>query len=1014
MKLKSSFYIAIALLVSSLVAENGFARKKDDEQTDKLNKSLRVVNEKGEMDDHKATVSEVLISKNEAQAMQQLNKLLSKYRGSPLEPGLLYRKAELYVRQSKSARFFEFTKDDQKMLSMIPPTMKSASSVGKVKQAVDIYEEIERRYPNYSELDSVLFNNAFLRQTLNQAAQAEKIFRSLLKRFPESILVPDTHLALAEQYYGQRKYDMALADYEAIKKYPLARVYPYAIYKTGWTKYQLKDVEGAMKELEMVIDVTEKLAQQENSRINLKEEALNDLVLFYPEAREAKKAYAYFKKFAGDKTGQYIISLARLYERHSKFVDLENVLNDLISNMPNSVDTSVAYRMIIENDLTARNYEKATDHLARFETHCLKYFKQEYNKPVVAVDPSGIDSKGAKKNKEFSEDGDDDVKSCPVVLAKQSLKLSIRWHKEWQNKSKRAKDGNLDKTDLKRIDSIADATELAYSIYLRNSEANEKKETVRFNYAELLFQRKKHRLASDEYYKVATTIKDQKIIHEASYFAIVSLENAVGDKWSDEDEKKYSHLADLYTNKNPTGKFVTEVKYKKAFIAYEKGRYNEALPTFKQIGWGKGDDKLVVKSQDLFLDILNIQKSHKELIQSTDHLMALKPSQERRDALLKINREAQFALGNALEAKGDLDEAVAIYNKFAHENQDSKLADKAMWNLTQILIKKNEMKAAADKSFELYKLFPKSEFAKKSLQKSAELYEFMADTARTAEAVRELAKVDSKDSVKWTKMSADFYILSNDFKKGVDIYKELLKSPDEKMRKDIVGALTRLDASNIYSTKEVKELVNKYGGGKYSDDTIMSAKKAYADKNSALAFKLASGIVGDKNAPDDIQAQARFIQAEILRDELVQQSVKTKVDRLEMVLTLKTEKLDKAQRAYQATIKYGDPATTLRAFYSLAKMYQHYVDALKGIQITDEISEKDKKLVLDEIANVVIPIEEKIADTLQSGIDFGKKYPAYDGYAFELRNELNRVNFKGLKYVKYSVGEPKAALPDVQ
>jgi hypothetical protein len=155
-------------------------------------------------------------------------------------------------------------------------------------------------------------------------------------------------------------------DYEAIKQYPLARVYPYAIYKTGWTKYQLKDVEGAMKELELVINITEKLAQQENSKINLKEEALNDLVLFYPEAREAKKAYSYFKKFAGDKTGQYIISLSKLYERHSKFKELEIVLNDLISHMPESVDTSVAYKIIVENDLMARNYEKATNHLARF------------------------------------------------------------------------------------------------------------------------------------------------------------------------------------------------------------------------------------------------------------------------------------------------------------------------------------------------------------------------------------------------------------------------------------------------------------------------------------------------------------------------------------------------------------------------------------------------------------------------------------------------------------------------
>src|SRR5690606_13299197 len=117
---------------------------------------------------------------------------------------------------------------------------------------------------------------------------------------------------------------------------PLARVYPYAIYKTGWTKYQLKDVPGAMGELELVIDITDKLARQENSKINLREEALNDLVLFYSEAKPARDAYAYFKKFAADKTGYYILALSRLYERHSKFKELEVVLNDLIEEMPRS------------------------------------------------------------------------------------------------------------------------------------------------------------------------------------------------------------------------------------------------------------------------------------------------------------------------------------------------------------------------------------------------------------------------------------------------------------------------------------------------------------------------------------------------------------------------------------------------------------------------------------------------------------------------------------------------------
>ncbi len=998
----SAAYYLITLMISTLVVDAAFARNKVDENTDKLNKKLRIVNEKGEMDDHKANLTEVLISKNEAMAMNQLNKLLRKYKNTPLEPGLLYRKAELYVRQAKSARFFEFARKDGNMLTMIPKTMKSASSLGKIRQAVNIYEEIQRRYPNYSELDSVIFNNAFLRQQLNQDVTAEKLFRSLLKMFPESVLVPDTHLALAEMLYQKRRYQEALVDYQAIKKYPLARVYPYAIYKTGWTKYQLKDVLGAMSELELVINVTDKMAKQENAKINLREEALNDLVLFYSEAKPAREAYAYFKKFAGETTGQYILSLSKLYERHSKFAELEVVLNDLIAQMPRSVDTPKAYRAIIENDMAARNYNKATGHLASFESHCLKYFKEDYA------------PNGERKVAEAAADADaEEIENCPTILSKQSLKLAVRWHKDWQNKTKRAKDTKLDKNDQKRLNDTADATELAYSIYLRNTDPSEKKETVRFNYAELLFQRQKHRMASEEYYKVAHAIKDQKLIHQSSYFAIVSLEAAVGNKWSDEDEKKYISLAELYTNKNPTGKYVTDVKFKRSFIAYEKGRYDEAMQTFKTIGWSKtGDQELISKSQDLYLDILNIKKDHKGLISATNELIAVSPNNERKQALLKINRESQFALGNVLEQKGNLDEAVKVYNKFALENKDSHLADKAMWNLTQILIKQNNVKGAADKSFELYQVFPKSEFALKALQKAAELYEFMADTKNTAATVFELSKVDAKNTVKWQKTAADFYVLSGDFKRGVDIYKELLKAPDAKMRATIVTGLDRLVDSKVYETQEVKDLIVKYGGSKYSDGVLIQAR-AQLNSNPTQAFRLASQIVGDKNAPRDFKAQARFIQAEILKDEFERQSVKSRLERIEMVLTLKTEKLDKAQRAYQATIKYGDPATTLRAFHSLAKMYQHYVDSLKSIEIVGDITEQDKKLLVAEIANVIMPIEEKIPETLQAGLDFAKKYPAYDGFAFELKNELGRVNFKGIKHVKYEVQMPKSALPRV-
>lgn len=1014
---RSSFYILMrifrlqSLLVALLLlcATSGVVNAKaKDQETDKINNKLRTVNAKGEMDDYRASIAEVLVTKNEAKALQQLNKLLGKYKNTPLEAGLLFRKAELYVRQSKSARFFEFNRDD-KILTLLPKTVKIGSSLSKLREAVNIYEQIERRYPNYSELDLVLFNNAFIRQQLDQEKLAEKIYRNLLQRYPESYLVPDTYMSLAEMLYKNKRFQDSLKEYEAIKNYPLARVYTYALYKTGWTKYQLKDVDGAVKELESVIKVSEQnLISENGNKISLKSEALTDLVLFYPEAYKAKDAFAYFRKLAGDEAGKYIISLSQLYESHSNYPEFEVVLNDLISDMPKSPQAPVAYKSLIEADLVLKVYEKAAKHIASFEKHCRSNFEHEYK----SVDSLTANSKNSKKDaKKDAAEEDEVVVSCPGLLSKQSLKLAARWHKEWQSKKKKIQEATakVNKKDTAYLDSIADATELSYQIYLRNTLTDPKIETVRFSYAELLFARKKFRESSEQYYQVSLAIKDEKILHEASYYAIVSLESAVGEKWSDKDEDQYLMLSKNYIFRNPKGKFVNDITFKRSFIAYEKARYDEALGGFKKLGWDKTIDvKISSKSQDLYLDILNIQKKYEDIMNASHSLLST-TSDDRKDKLEKVYRESFFAYTLELQNKQELDQATVLYEKFYKENSKSNLADKALWNLTQIYIKQNKLSLAADKSYEFFKTYPKSEHAKKALEKSAELYEFLGQTNNVAIVASDLARVDGKNSDKWNRISADFNLVSGDSSLAVSKYKEILKNPDSKARSDIVGKLKRIASPN----KDVMALILKYdlNGGYF--EKMQRAKNHFESKNYTAAFKVSSELVGEKDAPNDYQAEARFIQAEILASEFFQQSMKTKVERLEMVLTLKTEKLDKAQRAYQSAIRYGIPEVSGKAYLRLSKIYSHYVDALKNINITEDIPEKDKQILMGEIEKISMPIEEKIADTLMQGIDFVKKYPAYDDVGFELRNELSRINFKGTKYVKYNMQAPKVALPEV-
>ena len=57
--------------------------------------------------DSQSLKSEVLISKTENKAIEALQNILKKKKGTPQEADLLNRLAELYMRKSKSGRFFD-------------------------------------------------------------------------------------------------------------------------------------------------------------------------------------------------------------------------------------------------------------------------------------------------------------------------------------------------------------------------------------------------------------------------------------------------------------------------------------------------------------------------------------------------------------------------------------------------------------------------------------------------------------------------------------------------------------------------------------------------------------------------------------------------------------------------------------------------------------------------------------------------------------------------------------------
>ncbi|MGE0528950.1 MAG: tol-pal system YbgF family protein, partial [Bdellovibrionales bacterium] len=286
----------------------------------------------------KSLKAELLVSTAEKKAIQQAQKLLRNYRGTPLEPELEFRLAELYMRRSKTDRFFEVHRESETVVRLAPRLVKTASSRTNVVKAVDTYSRIQKKFTQFPQMDLVIFNHAFARQILDQEKQAETLYNELIAKHGRSPLVPDAHLAVGEIAFQRGQFPAALEHFNAIRKYKNSRVYPYGLYKAAWTHYNMRDARKGLKTLEEVVEFGRHVARNKlESRLDLRKEALADMTLFYEDVYPSNQAYDYFRAQAGEaEVGPILLKMATLYERHSRFEDQRVVLDKFIEELPTS------------------------------------------------------------------------------------------------------------------------------------------------------------------------------------------------------------------------------------------------------------------------------------------------------------------------------------------------------------------------------------------------------------------------------------------------------------------------------------------------------------------------------------------------------------------------------------------------------------------------------------------------------------------------------------------------------
>jgi TolA-binding protein len=927
--------------------------------------------EKG--NDLKSLKAELMVARAEAQAVKQAQMLLKKHAGTPMEADLHFRLAELYMRRAKTDRFFEVHRESETIVRLAPRIAKESSSRATITKAADTYGLIQKKFPQFPQMDLVIYNHAFARQTLGQERDAEQLYIQLVAKCPNSFLVPDAHLALGEIVFGRNQFSAALAHFDAIRAYPKSRVYPYGLYKAAWTHYNMRDAALGLKKLEEVVAFGKYVAANKiDARLDLRKEALNDMTLFYEDVFSSKDAFAYFKEQAGEQeVGPILLRMGSLYERHSRFNDQRVVLDKFIEELPKSPLLPKVHNDLVVAYDQLRQKDKSIERLAKFSELC----QPQETKSV------------------YSE--------CTASLRETSIRLAKKWLRAWKK--------------LPSDTSYADASEKAFGVYLAIPADTEENRQSRFAYAELLFSRNKFREASAQYAQVSKTGAPGELTHNASYAAVLSLEKAVGEKWSNEDEKTFHELAQAYVSKNSKGQYRLDIEYKMGLLAYEKERFLEAAPIFLRLGKEFPMVEKGQKSQDLFLDILNIKKDYRGVRNYAQELLKLNFEPSRELKMRKLYEQAYFLEVQGMEEKQNFKGALAEYQVFAKQNPNSELTEKAMWNSMQLHYKLNDAWNGAKAGEEFAVKFSKSSNATNALLRSAQTFEQMGQLTEAARVLEVLAVRDEKSAARWRELAADFYSMDNNAVNARRLYAELKNQGNQEARTRMLNKLEAVEKQ--YGTPEshaamLKTLIDLNIQPQANLAKVAMVEKDLEKGRNEEAFNQARRYLGaGMNANQ--KARLRLVQAKILEQEFLKASIKARAERVGTVLAIKTEKLQKAQEAFQSAIKYGDPRVSVEAFERLYGCYSSYVKALKEMPTPTGLTKEDEQAFRAELGNLVVPLEEKSVDTLAQAVKFSKSQGFLDGTTARLEAELAKLNQTTIMNLTPNVEQPELVLPIV-
>lgn len=709
-----------------------------------------------------------LSDKKRDEAIQQLETLIPKFDDSnPDKPDLYFQLSDLYWEKYKYLYALEEAKNEQAWKEYQAaaargekrpqPKADHTHSEQYRAQTMRFYAIILDGFPQYSRTDEVLFSLAYNLHETGKQAEAVKRYDELIKRFPKSNFVPDAYVQLGDHWFDNNNLAKAKANFEKAYESDVPKIRSYSLYKLAWCDFNAGDLDASLKKLQDVVDFAEKYGKE---MVDLRNEALNDLVVVYVHLDKPRDAIAYFEQKATPQRQAKLISklgygLAEA-GRHDNAIQ---TFRYLLDKDPLCAEAPEFQQAIV------KSYDKLRQR---------GQVKAEVRKLAELYRPGSAWWEANAKDESV-------LKNAFDVSEEAMRTLVTDYHQEAQ-KTKQVETYRLARDIYKQyVDAFASSDDPRFvSDYAFN---------LRFYYAEILWTLEEWQAAAEQYdavvnFKIpdresAKEVSNEQYRKSAAYNAILAWDkllkiekgvltasNLKDGQKVDEAKKKggvergakiYKRSAkeleekplsqieqrlvaacDAYTRLYPGEKDEIDVRYQAAVIFYDKNHFVDAAKRFGDIILKWPEEKRSQEAADLTMYILDAKEEWFELARLSKQFLAnkklAKPGTDFTKRLAGIVEGAQYKWIDEVVYKKEKNpqKAGEEFLQFVKDFPKSKAADRALTYAVLMFQETRQLDRGVEAGERLLREYPSSSLEPKVRYTLARMYEQMADFARSA------------------------------------------------------------------------------------------------------------------------------------------------------------------------------------------------------------------------------------------------------------------------------------------